>query len=150
MGYVYLVIFIVLFLALLFLLCGCLYFFFKKRKLGVDRRKRLVLTVPPGSEVERLGLGGLWWTGKGGPGPGSLSDDALLSHDYMLSSGQPGITHFLCLCRSCWERSLFEGRGGLSVSTESSQGSGPTPSPPHQSHHLYRQVGRLWDTFPAI
>lgn len=74
-------VFLILFLALLFLLCGCLVFFLKRRKLRLQRRKKILLAVPQGSELSKLGLQRLWWTGKS-----TNSNDALLSHDYMVSS----------------------------------------------------------------
>lgn len=120
------VVFLILFLALLFLLCGCLVFFFKRRKLRIERRKKILLAVPQGSELSKLGLQRLWWTGKS-----TASNDALLSHDYMVSSNST--------------------REQLSISTEyaadtPSSSSGGTVSPPtsrypdqlyvHESKHM--------------
>lgn len=111
-GYIYLIVFLVLFLALLFLICGCLYFFLKRRKVRVERKKRLMLTVPHGSELSKIHFGGLWWPGKNSP-----HNDTLLSQDYMVSTNST--------------------REQLSVTTEyagetPSTSSGDSPEAPHQ------------------
>lgn len=47
----------------------------------MEKRKKIFLSVPQSSELTKLGIGHLWWTGKA-----SCSNDALLSHDYMVST----------------------------------------------------------------
>uniref|UniRef100_A0A914VJM0 Uncharacterized protein n=1 Tax=Plectus sambesii TaxID=2011161 RepID=A0A914VJM0_9BILA len=80
-GYVYIIIFAILLLALVCLFIGCLYACFKRQKVRNERRKRLLVAVPPSSELSKLGLGHLWWSGKT-----AVANDALLNHDYMVSS----------------------------------------------------------------
>lgn len=138
-GYVYIIIFAILLLALICLFVGCLYVCFKRQKVRQERRKRLLVAVPPceqfdeshdrtkfnsipASELSKLGLGHLWWSGKA-----AISNDALLNHDYMVSSNST--------------------REGLSVSTDvGSPATSSAGSPGHSGPEQGALSGPSTDT----